>query len=157
MTAEDMKQDATVTINWFRVNLPTIAMIIGAVWFMAEQNSTLKQQNVLITTRLEAMEVDRQERSQIADRNYAAINTTLEIMRGQNIPYRVGQAEALISETRQRLDQLQQTLLGQIDLVRKDLARLTTQFEVMNTRVGILTGDLDERGKSISRQRPAVN
>ena len=144
MTVEDMKQDATVTINWFRVNFPTIVTVVGAIIVVAMQWSA-------VNSRLDGLDTDRQERSRIADQNYAVFNSRFDAL--QNIPYRVGQAEASINETRQRLDQLQQTLLSQIELVRKDLARLTTQFEVMNTRVGILTGDLDERGKSIGKTR----
>ena len=150
MTADQMKQDATVTINWFRVNFPTIVTLAGVLWFMAAQTTA-------INSRLDVLDQDRTERSSIADRNYAAINATLEAMRGQNIPYRVGQAEIAVAETRQRMDQLQHTLLGQIELIRKDLSRLTTQVEVMSTRVGILTGDLDERGRSIGKQRPVPN
>lgn len=136
MTGEDVKQDTTLTINWLRVNAPSLAAIavagfVGGNMLTGIQTSiaTLSQENAAIRAQLQHM---------------------------QNIPYRVDQAEAAILAANTRVDNLSNTIINQMDLIRRDVNRLTTEVEVLSSRVGILTGDIDEPKQRRSRPGPAV-
>ena len=80
----EMKSDTTLTWNWFRVNVPTIVAIGGAVLFV---NSWMTK----VESRLEDIDKYRVARSISTDQNFAAVNTKLEVL--GNIPSRVAQTE----------------------------------------------------------------
>lgn len=131
MSVDEMKQDATVTLNWFRINLPTIVMIVGLGFYVGTNMTTLQHS-------VDSLKYD----------NESLKSTTADI---NKIVYRVDQLEVGLHKANERTDSLQNTLLSGMDLMRRDINRLTTQVEVLSSRVGILTGDIDEPKQRRSR------
>jgi len=134
MSADEMKQDSTVTLNWFRVNLPTIVMILGLGYYVGTELRDL-QKSV----------------ASLKEDNISLKTTTADM---NKLTYRVDQLEIGRTETNARVDGVQNTLINQIDLVRRDVNRTTTQMEVLSSRVGILIGDVDEPKQRRSRPGP---
>lgn len=132
-----MKSDSTVTLNWFRVNLPTVVMILGLGYYVGTNLNDL-QKNV----------------SSLAHENTQLKESTANL---NNILYRVDQLEFGLQRANERTDSLQNTLISSMDLMRRDINRLTTQVEVLSSRVGILTGDIDEPKQRRSRPGPTTN
>ena len=130
-----MKQDPTVTINWFRMNLPTIVMILGLGYYVGTNLNDL-QKSI----------------SNLSQENSELKATTADMSK---IIYRVDQLEVGLHRANERTDSLQNTLISSMDLMRRDINRLTTQVEVLSSRVGILTGDVDEPKQR--RSRPGVD
>lgn len=137
MSADEMKSDSTVTLNWFRVNLPTVVMILGLGYYVGTNLNDL-QKNV----------------SSLAHENTQLKESTANL---NNILYRVDQLEFGLQRANERTDSLQNTLISSMDLMRRDINRLTTQVEVLSSRVGILTGDIDEPKQRRSRPGPTTN
>lgn len=135
MSADEMKQDSTVTLNWFRVNLPTIITIVGFGFYVGTNLNDIQKS---ITS--------------LSKENTELKATTADISK---IAYRVDQLEFGLQRANERTDALQNTLISSMDLMRRDINRLTTQVEVLSSRVGILTGDIDEPKQR--RSRPAAN
>lgn len=134
MSVGEMKQDPTVTINWFRVNVPTFAMVIVAATYITVGFNSLEKG-------LETLRHDT-----------AGLKSTTADM-GKLI-YRVEQLESGLKSTNIRVDSLQNTIISGMDLMRQDINRLTTQVEVLSSRVGLLTGEIDDPKQR--RSRPAV-
>lgn len=134
MSVDEMKQDATVTLNWFRINLPTIVMIVGLGFYVGTNMTTLQHS-------VDSLKTD----------NLELKKTTADI---NKITYRVEQLESGLNKANERTDSLQNTLLSGMDLMRRDINRLTTQFEVLSSRVGMVIGDVDEPKQG--RSRPAA-
>jgi hypothetical protein len=131
MSADEMKQDPTVTLNWFRINLPTIVMIVGLGFYVGTNMTTLQHS-------VDSLKTD----------NLELKKTTADI---NKITYRVEQLESGLHKANERTDSLQNTLLSGMDLMRRDINRLTTQFEVLSSRVGMVIGDIDEPKQRRSR------
>lgn len=130
-----MKQDATVTLNWFRMNVPTIVMIVGLGYYVGTNISDV-QKSI----------------SHLSDASQELKMTTADM---NKITYRVEQLESGLSRSNDRVDNLHNTLISGMDLMRRDINRLTTQVEVLSSRVGILTGDIDEPKQRRSRPGPS--
>lgn len=135
MSVNDMKQDATVTLNWFRMNVPTIVMIVGLGYYVGTNISDV-QRSI----------------SHLSDASQELKMTTADM---NKITYRVEQLESGLSRSNDRVDNLHNTLISGMDLMRRDINRLTTQVEVLSSRVGILTGDIDEPKQRRSRPGPS--
>lgn len=134
MSVDEMKQDATVTLNWFRINLPTIVMIVGLGFYVGTNMTTLQHS-------VDSLKTD----------NLELKKTTADI---NKITYRVEQLESGLHKANERTDSLQNTLLSGMDLMRRDINRLTTQFEVLSSRVGMVIGDVDEPKQRRARPAP---
>lgn len=134
MSVNDMKQDSTVTLNWFRMNVPTITLIIGLGFYVGTNMTTLQHS-------INSLKYD----------NESLKSTTADI---NKIVYRVEQLEVGLHKANERTDSLQNTLLSGMDLMRRDINRLTTQFEVLSSRVGMVIGDVDEPKQRRARPAP---
>lgn len=119
-----MKQDTVLTLNWLRVNFPTIAAIALAGFYVGGKLNDVNTSLAMI------------------DRENVVLKT--QVSEFINLPYRVQQLESGLKGTNERVDALSNTLISQLDLIRRDVNRLTTQVEVLSSRVGVLTGDVDE-------------
>ena len=124
MAGDDMKQDTTLTINWFRMNVPTLLVVIaaattGATWQTATEAKV--SQN---------------------SKDIATLQGKMAVMEG--LPYRMEQVEKASVNTNAKVDNLSNTIINQMDLIRRDVNRLTTGVEVLSARVGLLTGEVDE-------------
>lgn len=136
MSADEMKQDATVTLNWFRINLPTIVMILGLGYYVGTNLNDLQKSIV-----------------SLSKENTELKSTTADMGK---LVYRVEQVETGLQRANERTDALQNTLISSMDLMRRDINRLTTQVEVLSSRVGILTGDVDDPKQRRSRPGPLL-
>lgn len=134
MSADEMKQDAAVKINWFTINVPTLAMVVMASSFITVGFNDLGRS-------VDSLKYD----------NESLKKTTADI---NNIVYRVEQLEVGLHKANERTDSLQNTLLSGMDLMRRDINRLTTQFEVLSSRVGMVIGDVDEPKQRRARPAP---
>ena len=119
-----MKQDTTLTINWFRMNVPTLLVVLaaattGAAWQTATEAKV--SQN---------------------SKDIATLQGKMAVMEG--LPYRMEQVEKASVNTNAKVDNLSNTIINQMDLIRRDVNRLTTGVEVLSARVGLLTGEVDE-------------
>lgn len=133
----EMKSDATLTMNWLRMNVPTLLAIGGLVWYTAQNDA---QQEA----RIDAIEKSRQERSKEADGKFAAINTSVSVLSQRvepmtNVVYRVGVVESQVVETNKRLDRLQEVLLASIEALRKDVNTMSTRVEVLAQKIDAIT------------------
>lgn len=135
MSADEMKQDSTLTLNWFRVNLPTIITIVGFGFYVGTNLNDIQKS---ITS--------------LSKENTELKATTADIGK---LAYRVDQLEFGLQRANERIDSLQNTIISSMDLMRRDINRLTTQVEVLSSRVGILTGDIDEPKQRRSRPGPS--
>ena len=131
MSVNDMKQDPTVTLNWFRMNVPTIVLIIGLGFYVGTNMTTLQHS-------VDSLKYD----------NESLKSTTADI---NKIVYRVEQLELGLHKANERTDALQNTLLSSMDLMRRDINRLTTHVEVLSSRVGMIIGEVDEPKQRRSR------
>lgn len=134
MSVDEMKQDATVTLNWFRINLPTIVMIVGLGFYVGTNMTTLQHS-------VDSLKYD----------NESLKSTTADI---NKIVYRVEQLEVGLHKANERTDSLQNTLLSGMDLMRRDINRLTTHVEVLSSRVGMFIGDVEEPKQRRARPAP---
>lgn len=135
MSADEMKHDPTITLNWFRINLPTIVMILGLGYYVGTNLNDLQKSVV-----------------DLSKENTELKASTADL---SNISYRVDQLEFGLQRANERTDSLQNTLISSMDLMRRDINRLTTQVEVLSSRVGVLTGDIDEPKQRRSRPGPS--
>lgn len=136
-----MKQDATVTVNWLRFNVPTILAAAAILITVGK----------LIYT-VEAMDADREMRARQIDAKFENIETKIEPI--GNLSYRTENLEKGLAAANERTDKLSNTIINSIDLIRRDLNRLTTQVEVLNTRVGMMTGEDEIEAPKQRRSRP---
>ena len=135
MTNEDFSRSTSQTIDWLSRHAVTIMAVVGiGAWFGTWQ------------TQVNAQILALQETSRA---NVAALRDLT------NVPYRLEQAEVALRDTNGRVDSLSNTLIGQLDLMRRDVNRLTTTVEVLNSRVGLLTGEIDDPKQR--RSRPPVS
>lgn len=119
--ADEMRQDTTVTWNWFRLNIPTIVSVsLVGLWI---NNGIIENKKDTASMQLKLAE----------------INGAMEPLKG--LPYRVEMAEKGLSEANLRHEKLSNTLLNSVDLIRRDVNRLTTTVEVLNTQFGMFIGD----------------
>ena len=135
MAGGDVKQDTTLTINWFRMNVPTLLVVIaaattGATWQTATEAKV--SQNA---------------------KDIAALQVKMAVM--ENLPYRTEQVEKGVANTNVKVDNLSNTIINQMDLIRRDVNRLTTGVEVLSARVGLLTGEIDEPKRRRIRPGPS--
>lgn len=135
MSVNDVKQDSTVTLNWFRMNVPTITLIIGLGFYVGTNMTTLQHS-------INSLKYD----------NESLKSTTADI---NKIVYRVEQLEVGLHKANERTDALQNTLLSSMDLMRRDINRLTTHVEVLSSRIGMAIGDVDDPKQRRSRPTSA--
>ncbi len=129
----EMRQDTVVTWNWFRLNVPTIIAIAGVGLYI---NNGLRDA-IKSTDDLKGS-IDR-------------VQTIIEPV--PNITYRLQRAEENITAANTRIDNLSNTMINNIDLIRRDVNRLTTQVEVMSTRLQTYMVDYPDEPKQ-RRSRP---
>jgi hypothetical protein len=129
---EDMKTDTTLTWNVLRVNLPTIVAICGVGLYVANGLRDAEKSTASLTTSL------------------AQIQQTIAPL--NNLEYRLTRVESYTNEAHTRIDNLSNTMINNIDLIRRDVNRLTTQVEVLSSQIGMVLGD--EKVPIQRRSRP---
>lgn len=129
---QEMKTDTTLTWNLLRVNLPTIFAIAAVGLFI---NNGIR---------------DSQAKTDALHRSVEKMEQMIEPV--SIIQHRLVRAEDSIKEAHTRIDNLSNTMINNIDLIRRDVNRLTTQVEVLSTQIGIVLGD--EKVPIQRRSRP---
>lgn len=129
----EMKQDTVVTWNWFRMNVPTILAVASVGLYV--NNGLLKSD----------------ERTIQLERAVERMSSIMEPL--SNNSYRLDSAESSIKEAHTRIDNLSNTMINNIDLIRRDVNRQTTQIEVLASKLDIYMGIEGEAPKQ-RRSRP---
>ena len=121
--------DRSVKVNWYSINVPSIALIltIGTLLWSSSSNLTAKQERQ--DARLDAIEAARDIAKSEADKRYEAIS--LAIVQIPNLTYRMTVAEQGIVATNQRMDSFADTL-GDL---RDGISGLKTSIEVLTQRI----------------------
>lgn len=118
---DDMKSDTTLTWNWLRMNVPTIIAICGVGLFI--NNGILNSQSEIHNLKMSIEEYRESAKSV------------------PQLDYRLTRAEDGIKEAHTRIDNLSNTMINNVDLIRRDVNRLTTQVEVLSSQIGMVLGD----------------
>lgn len=127
-----MKHDTAITWNWFRMNVPTIIAIAGVGLYI---NNGL---------------IDAKRQAEILAQSMKSVQEAVAPL--NNLEYRLTRAEAYLGEAHKRIDGLSNTMINNVDLIRRDVNRLTTRVEVLSTQIGMYLGeDPDPAKKRISR------
>ena len=85
------------------------------------------------------------------ERSLDKVATTMEPV--TNMQYRMDEAERSIKQTNTRLDNLSNTMINNVDLIRRDVNRQTTQIEVLASKLDIFMG-VDSDQPKVRRSRP---
>lgn len=125
----------STNLNSFRVSLAGLALILGVATAGAAWQSGTDRQLAQV------------------EKDVAALAEKLEPL--DDIPYRVKKNEEASERLDGKIDNLSNAIIGQMDLMRRDVNRLTTTVEVLSSRVGMLTGDLEEPRQRRSRPSAA--
>lgn len=131
-----------MTMNWFNVNMPTIIAVAGAAIGIITYVNHLD-------ARIEQVELSRSMRSGQMDKTFADISAQLSAL--NNLPYRMGQVEANVGNSNQRMDRIAESVLGSVEGIKKDVAELSTQVRLVNQKQDILSGKVDSL--DVPRQR----
>lgn len=110
-----------ITWDIIKNSIPAVAVVAGAVFFVY---SGIK---------------DSQANTAALSRSIEKLEQVLEPV--PNMHYRLTRAEDSIKEINIRVDNLSNTMINNIDLIRRDVNRLTTQVEVLSSQIGMVLGE----------------
>jgi len=127
---EAMPQSREVNINWLRINVPSVAAIVGTGVIIAMYVQGL-------ASKVDKIEENRQARSAMIDKGFDQMQAQLQPL--SNLPYRMGIVEQGLLATNQRVDQYLQTLGTKIDGVSDRVNSLSTKVEVLSQKIDALT------------------
>lgn len=125
-----MQQNREVSVNWLRINVPSVAAAISAAVVITLYVSTL-------SGKIETMSTTQNTRSLIVDKTLENMSKQLDPLR--NVPYRVDRLEAGLLATNNRIDQTMQIVGGKVDSLGERLNDLTTKVEVLANKIDSLT------------------
>ena len=130
MDGDEMQQSKEVSVNWLRINVPSIISIVVAAVTMTMYIQRLE-------TRLDVMEQSQQQRAAASDKNSEDIRQQLQQL--STLPYRMNVVESGLTQTNQRMDQYLQTLGAKIDGMGDRVNSLSTKVEVLSQKIDALT------------------
>lgn len=110
-----------ITWDIIKNSIPAVAVVAGAVFFVY---SGIK---------------DSQANTAALSRSIEKLEQVLEPV--PNMHYRLTRAEDSIKDINIRVDNLSNTMINNIDLIRRDVNRLTTQVEVLSSQIGMVLGE----------------
>jgi hypothetical protein len=114
-TDMEVRQDTAITWNWFRMNVPTIVTVLGAFLFVA-----YGIRDAANATASLKISIDKIEQA---------------IVPLHNLEYRLTRAEDGLKDINSRVDNLSNAMINNVDLIRRDVNRLTTQVEVLSSHI----------------------
>ena len=121
--------DRIVKVNWFSINVPSMALILAvgtALWSSASGLSSKQERQ---DARLDAIEIATANAKSEADKRYETISVA--IVQIPNITYRMAAAEQAIAASGQRMD----SFADKIGDLRDGIAGLKTSIEVLTQRL----------------------
>lgn len=114
MSIDSLKNDATVTLGWFKLSIPTLVMIISLGYYVGTnlndlQSSiaTLRKENIVINQRIE---------------------------RYEDLAFRTSELEKDVKDIQSTQKDMQEKFIQQLELMRESLNKLSLQVEIMNER-----------------------
>lgn len=130
--AGDMQQDATVTINWFRINVPTIIAVVCAILAIGK-----------LFYSQEAEKEDRARRAVEIDRKFSDLKLQIEPL--IDLPYRVSSWEKALQTTNERMDKMLDNMGTKMDRMLEVQAKTGTTVEVLSSQMVDLKKSLDSK------------
>lgn len=126
-----------MAINWTQVNVPTILAIAGAAWGVFQYVGDFDKR--LSASEQQAKIETEANRNKLADitRLIGDVQSELRSTRQfvENVPYRVGQLEAGLTEQSRRTDRISEALASSLDALRKDVSALGVKIEVLSSKL----------------------
>ena len=114
-TIDSLKNDATVTLGWFKLSIPTLVMIISLGYYVGTNLNDL--QNSIATLRKEN----------------TVINQKIE--RYEGLAFRTSELEKDVKDIQSKQKDMQEKFIQQLELMRESLNKLSLQVEIMNERL----------------------
>lgn len=114
------KQETALTWGMIRANIPVFLMLAGIGLYI--NNGLIKAE----------------EKTVSLERAIEKIAENLEPV--NHMTYRMDEAEKSIRDTNSRLDNLSNTMINNVDLIRRDVNRQTTQIEVLASKLDMFMG-----------------
>ena len=126
-----------MAINWTQVNVPTILAVVGAAWGVFQYVGDFDKR--LSASEQQAKLEAEANRNKLADITRLIGDVQSEV-RGtrqfiENVPYRVGQLEAGLTEQSRRTDRISESLATSLDALRKDVSALGVKIEVLSSKL----------------------
>lgn len=120
-----MQQNTSVTVDWLKMNVPTLALLASAVWWLGSGTSETR-------TRIDAIEQSRQQRSIEAAKQVEILQKDIKNVSDSVTPlttaiYRIGAIEGQLSEANRKSDKLSDAVVN-----------LTTAVGVLNNKIDYL-------------------
>lgn len=114
-TINSLKNDATVTLGWFKLSIPTLVMIISLGYYVGTNLNDL--QNSIATLRKE--------------------NTVMNqrIKESEGLAFRTSELEKDVKDIQNTQKDMQEKFIQQLELMRESLNKLSLQVEIMNERL----------------------
>lgn len=128
------KQETAITWGMVRANIPVFLMLAGIGLYI--NNGLIKAE----------------EKTVSLERAIDKIASNMEPV--NHMAYRMDEAEKSIRDTNNRLDNLSNTMINNVDLIRRDVNRQTTQIEVLSSKLDMFMGVESEFPKQ-RRARPS--
>jgi phage shock protein A len=126
-----------MAINWTQVNVPTILAVVGAAWGVFQYIGDFDKR--LSASEQQAKIEADSNRSKLVDitRLIGDVQSELRSTRQfvENVPYRVGQLEAGLTEQGRRTDRISEALATSLDALRKDVSALGVKIEVLSSKL----------------------
>lgn len=142
--------DAVQKPSWISANLniPTI-LTVGGMFYAgvtAYNNLTYQQ------TEEKAYRIERAGQT---DTRFANIENQLRQFNEQNVPYRITVVEQDIKASRERMDRFAETIVGALDVIKRDINAGSSDIRVLGTQISSMERKLDELSKQPTPRRAA--
>lgn len=131
-----MQSNGTFRVNWFNVNVPTILALAGVGWGIVQYIDNQSDRIERVEEKIQRSEEFRVQRTAQSDKRFDGLEGQLDSL--NTIPMRVQSLEREIEATNARLDRLVETLTQNVEMIRKDIAGLTTKVEVLSSKIDTL-------------------
>lgn len=127
------EKENAITWGQIRGNIPVLLMLAGIAFYI---NNGL---------------VKAEEKTAMLEKQLERIAASMEPV--NHMSYRMDEAEKSIRDTNTRLDNLSNTMINNVDLIRRDVNRQTTQIEVLSSKLDMFMGVESDTPKQ-RRARP---
>lgn len=128
------EKENALTWGQIRGNIPVLLMLAGIAFYI---NNGL---------------VKAEEKTAMLEKQLERIAASMEPV--SHMTYRMDEAEKSIRDTNNRLDNLSNTMINNVDLIRRDVNRQTTQIEVLSSKLDMFMGVESDSPKQ-RRARPS--
>ncbi len=122
---EKMQQNTTVTVDWLKMNVPTLALLAGSIWWLATAQAKTEE-------KFAAEEAARIARGVEFSKQIEGVKSDIKVVTDKVDPmttafYRVGVIEGQLVESNRKSDKLSDAVV-----------ELTTAVGKLSTKIDIL-------------------